>query len=87
VVVRFPLPPLLVKGDDPVRVQRMPVPLGPTVPLAWVAVLGGFGSLGAATQSLIPPIRELSPRAATLLADLQSVDVAGLGSQDPGSAG
>ena len=32
---------------------------------------------------LIPPIRELSPRAATLLADLQSVDVAGI--REPGS--
>jgi hypothetical protein len=61
VVVRFPLPPLLVKGDELDRVPRISVPRVPTAPLARVAVLGGFGNLRAAMDRLIAPIRELPP--------------------------
>jgi hypothetical protein len=60
---------LLVKGDDPLRGQRTPVPLMPAAPLAPVALLGGFGNLGAAMNRLIPPIREPTRTPAALLAD------------------
>jgi hypothetical protein len=37
------------------------VPLEPSVPIARVVLLGGFGNLGAVMVQLISPIRELSP--------------------------
>jgi hypothetical protein len=46
---------LLVKGDDPVRGRRMPVPVVPAAPIARVALLGGFGRLGPEMDP-IPPI-------------------------------
>jgi hypothetical protein len=77
---------LLVKGDDPARGRPMPVPLVPAAPLARVALLGGFGNLGAAMKRLISSIREPT-RATALLADQQSVDERGTRNVGSGSAG
>ncbi len=76
VVAAFPLPPLLVKGDELDRVQRRSVPRVPAAPLARVALLGGYGSPGAAMERLIPPIRE-HLRTPALLADRQEVRARG----------
>jgi hypothetical protein len=57
-----------VKGDELDRVRRRSVPRVPAAPPARVALLGGYGSLGAAMERLIPPIRE-PLRTPALLAD------------------